>query len=50
MNNGGNIKNMAKLLLKHKCRICKNDWIIEKPYICPKCQKRIKKNREEADD
>tara|TARA_Y100000031_G_C7855332_1_gene219447 strand:- start:92 stop:229 length:138 start_codon:yes stop_codon:yes gene_type:complete len=40
---------MPKLLLKRKCRICKKEWVIEKPYVCTKCQKRMKKNREEAE-
>ena len=40
---------MAKLLLKRKCRICKTEWVIEKPYICTKCEKRMKKNREDLE-
>ena len=36
---------MAKLLLKHKCHICKKRWVLVKPYICDQCKKRFKEDK-----
>lgn len=36
---------MPKMQLKHKCKICKQEWILVKarePIICTKCKDRRK--------